>query len=149
MDFRESVAIQSNTGLNLPFNVFTPDITTNSESSFANNNTRKDLIQDVRLKQLTLTITSPSSGNFKFLKSIGLYLSADGLQEIKIAGKENISDNVGNTLDLDIIDIDLKEYIKKDKYKVRLNTVTDELISQDHQIEIYSVFRVDAKILGI
>lgn len=149
MDFRESVTIQSNTGINLPFNVLTPDITTNSESTFASNNTRKELVEDIRLKQLTLTITSPTSGNFKFLKSVVLYLNADGLPEVKIASKENIPNTQGNSLDLEVVDINLKEYIIKDKYTLRLNTVTDELISQDHEVEVYSLFRIDAKVLGI
>ncbi len=149
MDFRETVAIQSSTGINLPFNVFTPDITTNSEASFANNNTRKDLIEDIRLKQLKMTITSPTSGDFSFLKSIALYMNAEALPEVLIGSKDNIPDNEGNILELDISDVNFKEYIKKDKISIRLSTVTDELITQDHQIEIYSLFRVDAKILGI
>ena len=149
MDFRESIIIQSSTGINLPFNVLTPDITTNSESTFASNKTRKDLVEDIRLKQLTLTITSPSSGDFRFLKSVVLYLNADGLPEVKIASKENIPSTQGNSLDLEVLDINLKEYIIKDKYTLRLNTVTDELISQDHQVEVYTQFRINAKLLGI
>lgn len=149
LDFRETVTIQSNTGLNLPFNIFTPDITTNSEASFANNKTRKDLIEDIRLKQMKLTIIEPTSGNFGFLKSISLYLNADGLPEVLIGSKDNIPNNIGNVLELDISDADLKEYIKKDKFSIRLTTVTDEVITKDYQVEIYSQFRVNAKILGI
>jgi hypothetical protein len=149
IDFRESVTVPSGTGINLPFNISTPDITTNSEANFASNNTRKDLIEDIRLKQLKLTITSPTSGDFSFLKSISVYMNAEALPEVLLGSKENIPNNTGNTLELDIPDIDLKEYIKKDKFSIRLSTVTDELITQDHQIEIYSQFRVDAKILGI
>jgi hypothetical protein len=76
-------------------------------------------------------------------------MNAEALPEVLLGSKENIPNNTGNTLELDIPDIDLKEYIKKDKFSIRLSTVTDELITQDHQIEIYSQFRVDAKILGI
>ena len=149
IDFRETVTIPSSTGINLPFNIFTPDITTNSEATFASNNTRKDLVEDIRLQQLKLTIKSPSSGDFSFLKSISLYMNAEGLPEVLIGSKENIPNSSGNTLELDIPDVNLKEYIKKDKFSIRLSTVTDELITQDHQIEVYSQFRVDAKILGI
>jgi len=49
---------------------------------------------------------------------------------------------------LDLADVDLKEFIKKDKFVLRLNTVTDELINSDQYIDVYSVFFVDAKILG-
>jgi len=43
---------------------------------------------------------------------------------------------------------DLKEYIKADEFKLRVNTITDEVIATDHQIDINSVFFVDVKILG-
>lgn len=147
--YTESVTIQSGANVNLPFDISTPDVSANSNSSFASNNTNKDLVEDIRLKQLILTITAPSSGEFSFLKSITLYISADGLPETKIAGKTNIPDNQGNTLTLDVEDVDLREYIKKDTYKLRLNTVTDKLITEDQEVEVYSQFKVNAKILGV
>jgi hypothetical protein len=44
MEFNETTVIPSTIGINLPFNIFTPDIETNSESTFEVNDTRKDLI---------------------------------------------------------------------------------------------------------
>ena len=76
-----------------------------------------------------------------------MYISADGLDEVKIAGKVNVPADVA-VLDLDITGVDLKEYIKADKFSLRLNTVTDELLTSDHHIDIHSEFFVDAKILG-
>ncbi len=149
LDYTESITIQSSANINFPFDVSTPDVSTNSNSSFASNNTSKDLIEDIRLNQLILTITTPSSGDFSFLKSITLYISADGLPETKIATKTTIPENQGNTLTLDVEDVDLKEYIKKDTYKLRLNTVTDKLITEDQEVDVYSQFKVNAKILGI
>lgn len=149
MEFSENVTIQSSTGIDLPLNINTPDITTNSEASFANNNTRKDLIEDITLKQLKLTITTPSTGNFNFLKSVTLYIKADGLPEVKLASKEEVPNNDSNSLELDIIEANLSAYINQDKFSLRLSTVTDEFITEDHQIEIYSQFRVNAKVFGI
>ena len=45
MTYNESIIIQSSTGTQLPFTVFTPDIQSNAESTFAVNDTRKDLIE--------------------------------------------------------------------------------------------------------
>jgi hypothetical protein len=148
MDYNETVVILSSTGINLPFNLFTPDVESNSESTFSVNDTRKDLVEEIRLTKLDLTLTSPSNGDFSFLKSIEIFISADGLSEVKIAWKENIPSDVDNYIELETSDTDLKEYIKKDKFKLRLNTVTDELITSDQHIDIHSVFFVDAKILG-
>ena len=149
MDYDQTVILPSSTGVNLPFDMFTPDTETNSETEFSVNDTRKDLIEEIKLTKLELRITSPSEADFSFLNSIEVFLSAEGLDEIKIAYLNEVQDNVGNDLSLDTSDVDLKEYIKKDKFYLRLNTVTDEVMGQDHEIEVKSTFFVDAKILGI
>lgn len=95
-----------------------------------------------------MVISSPSDADFSFLESIDIFISADGLEELKIASKVEVPETV-SALDLEVSDADLKEYIKKDSYSLRLNTVTDEAMSQDHQVDVKSTFFVDAKILGL
>lgn len=148
LEYNSKVVIPASAGIDLPFNVFTPEMKTNSESKFEVNDTRKDLIEEIKLTELQMVITSPTDADFSFLNSIEVYISAEGLDEIKIAEKE-VGENVGNTLDVDVLDIDLKEYIKKYEFNLRLNTVTDEVINSDHEIDVNSTFFVDAKILGI
>ncbi|QCW98596.1 hypothetical protein FGM00_00100 [Aggregatimonas sangjinii] len=148
LDYETQVTIPSSAGINLPFDVLTPETETDSESKFNSNDTRKDLIEEIKLTQLQLVITSPSDADFSFLESIEVYISADGLEEIKIASKLDVPETV-SILDLEVSDADLKEYIKKDSYNLRLNTVTDEAMSQDHEIDVNSTFFVDAKILGL
>lgn len=148
MEFNENVVIPSSTGVNLPFNILVPDVETNSESTFAVNDTRKDLVEEVKLTTLNLTLTSPSNADFSFLKSINIFISAEGLSEAKIAWKDNIPDDIGTVLSLEITNADLKEYIKKDKFTLRLNTVINELLTSDYYIDVHSEFFVDAKILG-
>lgn len=148
IDYDTEVTIPSSTGINLPFDIFTPDTETNSENKFESNDTRKDLIEEIKLTKLQLEVTSPSGADFSFLESIEVYISAEGLDEIKIASKTDVSPT-SNLLDLEVVDVDLKEYIKKDSYSLRLNTVTDEAMSTDHTIDVKSTFFVDAKILGL
>lgn len=145
--YDETFVIPSSTGINLPFNIITPDIESNSATTFEVNDTRKDLVESIKLKKLTLTLSSPPNGDFSFLKSLSIFLSADGLEETKIAWIENISAD-SKSLELEVSQDDLKEYIKKDKFTLRLNTEKDELVTSDHHIELHSVFFVDAKILG-
>ncbi|OFZ66389.1 MAG: hypothetical protein A3D92_24170 [Bacteroidetes bacterium RIFCSPHIGHO2_02_FULL_44_7] len=147
MEFDETLVIPASSGINLPFNVVSPDIETNSESTFEVNDTRKDLIEQIKLRTLNLVVTSPSNSDFSFLKAIHIYISADGLSEIEIASKENVAENT-TVLSLDVSDADLKEYIKADQFSLRLNTETDEVMTSDHHIALHSVFFVDAKILG-
>ncbi|AEV33271.1 hypothetical protein Oweho_2299 [Owenweeksia hongkongensis DSM 17368] len=147
MEYNESVVIPSSSGLNLPFNLFTPEVESNSESAFAVNDTRKDLIEEIQLIELELTVSSPSNSDFSFLKSIDVYISAEGLSERRIAWGDNIPENK-SSIQLETTDADLQEFIKKDEFKLRLNTITDEAMSSDHTIDVHSVFFVDAEILG-
>jgi hypothetical protein len=149
MEYNESIVIPSTTGIALPIDLLTPDIESNSESTFAINDTRKDLVEKIVLTSLDLAITSPSGGDFSFLESISIFINAEGLQETRIAWFDEIPPSAGSALVLETSDTDLKEYIKKDNFSLKVNTVTDELISSDHHIEIQAVFFVDAKILGI
>ncbi|WP_405400681.1 hypothetical protein [Maribacter sp. Asnod2-G09] len=149
MEYSQRATIPSSAGIDLPFDVFTPEMETNSESTFEVNDTRKDLIEEIKLTELELVIISPESADFSFLNSIEVYISADGLEEIRIASLDEVPEDAGNKITLDTSDTDLKEYIKSDEFSLRLNTVTDELMSSDHELEVNSTFFVDAKILGL
>ncbi|WP_194766949.1 hypothetical protein [Tamlana sp. I1] len=149
MVYNEQVVIKSNAVVDLPFNAFTPEISSNSESTFENNNTGKNLIEYIELKKMTLEIDGPDHGNFDFLNTIDVYISAEDEPEVKISWKENIEANGSRVLELDTSSDDLKNYLKKDNFTLRLATVTDELITADHHINVRSEFFVDAKILGL
>ena len=149
MEYNSTVSIPSNTGINLPFNIITPPITTNSQSTFQSNNTNSSLVEAITLKQMTMTITSPSGADFSFLQSVYLYISADGLPEQLIAFKDPVSTTAGNSVTLDTENVNLMDYIIKDQFTLKVTSTTDETILQDHTIEVNSIFEVDAKILGL
>ncbi|XHP73950.1 hypothetical protein KCTC52924_01696 [Arenibacter antarcticus] len=149
MDYKQRVVIPSTTGIDLPFDIYSPEKETNATSEFAVNDTRKDLIEEIILRHLSLNIISPEGEDFSFLESITVYMSAEDLPEIRIAWNEEVSETAGGLLELETSVEDLKEYIKKDSYSLRLKTVMDEFLSSDYEIEIVSVFFVDAKILGL
>ncbi len=149
LEYNEEIVIPSVTGIDIPLDFFTPEIESNSESNFAVNDTKKDLIEFISLKSMRLTLTDPDDEDFSFLESINIYINADGLDEQKIASLDDVPENPGSILDLKTSGIDLQEYIKKDKFTLRVNTVTDEIITSDHHIDVESVFFVDAKIFGI
>ena len=146
--YHSSATIPATISLNVPFDIPLPPVTTNTEEEFENNNTHKDLVKEIYLKTLELTVTDPADGDFGFLRNIEIYISADGLREKKIAWKLNIPDNVGGTLELETTSDDLKEYLFKDKFKLRVRATTDRLITRDYDIDIKSVFHVRANIFG-
>ncbi len=149
MNYSDEITIPATLGIDLPIDIWTPNIPTNSTSTFESNNTHKDLIQKINLTKMNLTITSPASSTWDFLKKIEIYISADGLDDKKIAWLDDIPQTGLKSIDLTVSSDDLKEYIKKDEYKLETKTVTRQLVSHDTKVEIKSTFFVDAKILGI
>ncbi len=148
LDFSQQITIEASTAINLPFNLPTPPITTNSESAFKSNNTNKDLVEKIQLTKLHLTVLSPSGEDFSILKSIEVFINSPGLTETRIAWLNNVPVSQ-STIQLDVSDSDLKEYIFADTFSLKVKTVTDELNTRDYQIDIKSTFKVNAKILGI
>lgn len=132
-----------------PLTLDTPTITTNSESRFENNNTRADLLEKVTLKSMALTLESPDDGSFDFLEEITLSMTAEGLERIEIASATNLENNGVKTLSLETTDADLKEYLKKDSFDLRITSSTDQTIAENHKIVVKSVFTVDAEIFGL
>ena len=149
LDYQTNYSVASTTIINTPINLTTPDVTTQSESTFENNNTHKDLIESIKLKNIKLTIDTPEDGNFNFLKELHVYINAEGVEELEIANIYDLENTNSAILELDILGEELKEFIKKDRFNLRIKTVTDETISESHDIIIDTKFSVDAKILGV
>ncbi|MFC7773916.1 hypothetical protein [Flavobacterium sp. GCM10027622] len=144
-EVHDQTTFSINTGLpfNSPFDVPTPDVTTNSSAEFNNNNTNANLVKDVKLKQLKLTITNPSDKTFSFLKAIHIYISTDGSDEIELAYLDNIN-VVTNTINLTCTSAKLDKYIKADSYKLRVQVTTKETLMQKVDVQSDMTFKVTA-----
>lgn len=138
-----TITIQSSSPINLPFEFITPNVTTNSSAAFENNDTRANLVKDVKLKSLKITIENPEGKTFTFLKSIHLYISIPNSEEIELAYQDNINSS-SNVLDLICTDKRLDEYIKADSYKIRTQITTKETFTQDIDVKAEIKFRVTA-----
>lgn len=147
VDYNSSVVIPSTFGQLVPFSVYTPEMETNSEAEFQSNNTRKDKIEEIKLDQLVLRIISPQNETFSFLNSIEVYISSPNVAEKKVAYRESIPSDIGQQLVCEIVDTELQDYIKDDTFTIRLRTVTDETIPNDVEVNVYSKFWVDAKLV--
>lgn len=146
MKFTNKVTVPPSFGINTPFDILTPEVNTNSESEFSSRGTEKKYIDKINLTSMALKITSPSTQRFDFMKSITISITAEGLSELKIAQKLDIPDNVGNELILDVFENDIAEYIKKDKFRLRVNVTNDKATNSEVQIDVNSVFNVKAKL---
>lgn len=140
---RTNIRIESTSPLNLPLEVPTPAVTSNSQQQYENNNTRADLVRDVKLEEIKLTITDPSGKTFSFLKTIRVFISADQQNEIELAALENISSATG-VLELIPTKEKLDAYAKAPAYSLRTEVTTDETLTQDVEVQVDLKFKVTA-----
>lgn len=138
-----SFTISSGFPLNVASEVLTPDVTTNSSAEFQNNNTKADLVKDVKLKELKLSITDPADKTFSFLKEVHLYISTDANDEIELAHLENINATT-NVLNLTVTAEKLDKYIKAPSYKIRTKAVIKETLTKDITVKADMKFKVTA-----
>ena len=145
IDNESAITLSSLSTINLPISVLTPDVVTNSSQQFQNNNSNANLVKDIRLKSILLTITNPPGQTFSFLKSIHIYISANGSNEIELASQDNIS-STSSTLNLVPTQAKLDEYVKASSYQLRSVIVTKETLQHDTDIKIDSKFDVTANL---
>lgn len=148
ISYDTQTTVSSLVGVNLPFNLLTPAISTNSTSEFEVNETRKDLIEEITLKRLQMTVAVPENGDLSFLKSIEIYANGGNLEEKLIAWNDSV-DTTEKSIELETTPDDLQDYVKLDTLSLRVRTTVKKLLLTDYTIDIHSEFRVDARILGI
>lgn len=146
MEYDNSVTIPANSIIDIPIDIVSPETTTNSEEQFGNNGTGSNLISRVALKNLDLKILNPEGQTFNFLKSIELFLRAPGMTEVLIAYHYDLPNTGVKELSLTCVDADLKEYLKKSSYSLRVKAVTDQALTQNTEVNAHSRFVVDAGI---
>ena len=149
MEYTDLVTIPSATGINLPLSILSPETTTNAEAEFEINDTRKDLIEQIKLTELQLVLENPVTEDFSFLNEISIYISADSVAEQLVAWSIPVPTDAGRQINLNLTDTDLQEYVKSDRFSLRFYTKTDEILLSDHQIRWQATFFVDAEIFGI
>lgn len=138
-----TITIESGFLIGTATSIIIPEVTTNSSAEFENNNTKADLVKDVKLTELTLTITDPTNKTFSFLKSIELYISTDSSDEILLASKNDINSTT-NTVVLMPTTVKLDKYIKAPSFKLRTQAVIKESITQDITVKGDMKFKVTA-----
>ncbi|MBJ6117446.1 hypothetical protein JAO76_04550 [Pontibacter sp. BT310] len=139
----ETIVVESNFPIGLV--AFAPiTVPTNSEETFKNNRTRAELVKDVTLNKLTLSIADTAkSADFDFLETIEIFIKADGLDEVRIAYLEEVPKDV-KTLDMKLTNAKLDEYIKKDSYTLRTAAKLRNTVVKDVNVNAAMRFKVTA-----
>jgi hypothetical protein len=133
----------------LPNPVITlPGITVNStaSSTYQNNNTAADYVQDVTLDRLALTITDPAGQNFDFVKSISISISTDasGAGKLLLASLNPVPTGQ-TTIELKPADQKLDVFLRGNPYYLFTTVETTQLgLRQATTVRADSRFNVKA-----
>ena len=107
-------------------------VSSSSKTTYANNGTSADYVQDVTLDRLTLTITNPSGQNFNFLKRIEVYISTDAQSsdQFLLASLDNVPTGV-NSISLTPSNQKLDLFLRGDSYTLTTKVQLNSLLAQD------------------
>lgn len=105
-------------------------------------------VQKISLKTLELSINSPVTANFNFLKTLEIYL-VDGATEIKIASLTSIPVTGLTTVSANVESVDLTKYILKESFALKFKLHVDETTPSVYELKVKPVFVLDLKILGM
>ena len=131
--------------LNVPFDILTPQVTTNSTQQFQNNNSDVNKVRDIKLKKVDLQIVSPAGKTFSFLQSVHIYISTNASDEIELAYLDNIS-STATAISLTPTTATLDKYVKASSYSLRTKVVTKQALTQDVEIKNLCQFQVTANL---
>ncbi len=136
--------------LQTPMPIATPAIPTNTESTLKNMGYNLDMVERIEIEKFDLELNTPEDGDLNFFNTIQVYIKADGLEEVLLAEKAVPESETKLTkVTLDCENTDLLEYFKKPEFTLRAMVSTDRIVTQEHIIDVKSVFMVDVKFLGL
>lgn len=123
----------------------TGDITTNSASTFTTKNTAADRIDSAVITTLKLTITSPALEDFDLIEWVLASLTGTGLTELSVASDQPHTDNASKTLTFSAGSVDVKEFVKLDKFRARFSIKLDQDPLNNVSITVDITFKVFAR----
>ena len=149
LPFTQSITVPVTPALaiGIPFPLTTPEIDTNIDSVLNSYGVETDFVEKIALKEMKFTVSSPSGEDLSFLDDVTIYLTASGADDIKVASATDVS--TATPLVLTIENVDLKNYLLKDKFALKIVATADEATTVEHKVDISMKFGFDIKVLGL
>ena len=122
-------------------------VTSTATTTYANNNTKAQYVQDVTLQQLTLTATSPAGQTFDIVTSVQLFISTDaaGTNKVLLASQDQIPAGA-TTIQLNPTDAKLDMYLQGSSYALTSVVKLKQNPAQDVVVRVDSKFNVAASL---
>lgn len=121
-------------------------VATNIDSVLEANHTNAGLLQSARLKDLSLSISSPATASFGVIRDIDIYV-VTGTGDVLIAQKHNI-DASANSLTMDVADVELKPYLTAENMTLKLTGTTSTGFTQDMTLYFNMTVHFEANLLA-
>jgi hypothetical protein len=113
---------------------------------FKNQGVKKEDVKSVKLKKVTLTLTSPTGADFSWLTSLRISAKT-GSQSEEIAFKDGIDKlPKSNVLELELKPVELKPYVVADEMSMTTEA-SGKQPAQDSTIDVVARFGVDAVVI--
>lgn len=149
INYSESFTIPASIGVDFPVEISTPPINSDLAGNSSANNTNTDLIEEVKLKSLQATITTPPGSSFSFLQSVEIFISTNTLDPVLVASVTDIPNDIGDVLTFQVTDVNIKPYLMEETYILTARVVKDEATSEDYAVKMDAVFTAYANPLGL
>jgi len=128
--------------VNVPADFNSPEIPTDSKDKLTSEKTLQNLVEEIKMTKFDISV---ANGNLNFLKSLSIYLKTSDLGDVLIATKTIFPQGV-SALAMDLQDVNIKEYIFKDKIQFRV-TVTTQSSPTSAQLKMDQRVHVKAKLI--
>lgn len=144
IDYTSTLTIPSTSiTVNVPADFNSPEIPTDSKDKFTSEKTVQNLVDEIKLTKFDLSV---ANGNLNFLKSLSIYLKTSGLGDVLIASKTSIPQGV-SALAMDLENVNIKEYIFKDKIQFRVTVTIQTGLAATQQLKMDQTVHVKAKLV--
>ncbi|MDP1803464.1 MAG: hypothetical protein Q8L81_19025 [Bacteroidota bacterium] len=144
IDYTTTLTIPSTSiTVNVPADFNSPEIPTDSKDKFTSEKTVQNLVDEIKMTKFDLSV---ANGNLNFLKSLNIYLKTSGLGDVLIASKTSIPQGV-SSLAMDLQDVNIKEYIFKDKIQFRVSVTIQTGLAATQQLKMDQRVHVKAKLV--
>lgn len=129
-DYETTFVIDSGAKADVASSYLSTPIQTNSTKLFEDNNISKDVVKSVKVSKLTLEIMSPDNQTFEILKSVRIYASAEGKEQILLAEIPN-NENKGKMIEVSTADVNLMEFIKGETFNIKIDSEVSGDVVED------------------
>lgn len=144
LDYNASFTLQDTCQVGVEYDFF-KNIGTNSQDTFALENTNNDLVKTIRMTKLDLSVTAPVGYDFQPLDTVKVYMSAPGYSNALIAEETNIFQFATDIQFDDFLDTDYKFFVFEDELLYNLKVTFDDVLTSDITVNLHCRFHVDAE----